>query len=224
MDKKILKYDNKNNVKIGENVIAAGEINGFGNIVEIGNAKQQSNIHLHINGNHNQIVIDSIICIRSLKIFCGNHVSANNINLKIGTNISMENGIKMLLYNSGNICQVGKNNMFSDNITFRCGESPHLIFDKNTFEYIDYTKGIFIGNNVWIGENSYITKKVTIPDECIIGANSVVTKRFQERNCVIAGNPGRIVKRNVQWFKNSSFLENGSPYKESYELSKKLLS
>ena len=29
--------------------------------------------------------------------------------------------------------------------------------------------------------------------------NSIVTKSFNEENCVIAGNPAKIVKRNIEW-------------------------
>lgn len=57
-----------------------------------------------------------------------------------------------------------------------------------------YSKGpVIIGNNVWIGEGVAILPNVTIGDNCIVGANAVVTKSFSE-NCIIGGNPAKIIK------------------------------
>ena len=50
-----------------------------------------------------------------------------------------------------------------------------------------------IGNNVWIGENVSILAGTTIGNGCVIGANTVVKGKFPD-NCIICGNPGRIVK------------------------------
>ena len=52
---------------------------------------------------------------------------------------------------------------------------------------------VIIKDNVWIGEGVAILPGVTIGENCIIGANSVVTKSVPA-NCVIAGNPAKILK------------------------------
>lgn len=51
-----------------------------------------------------------------------------------------------------------------------------------------------IGNDVWVGANSMILKGVEIGDRTIIAANSVVTKSFPE-DCIIGGNPAKIIKK-----------------------------
>jgi len=57
-----------------------------------------------------------------------------------------------------------------------------------------YSKGpVIIGNSVWIGEGVAVLPNVTIGNNCIIGANAVVTKSFPD-NCVIGGNPARVIK------------------------------
>lgn len=38
---------------------------------------------------------------------------------------------------------------------------------------------IQIGNNVWIGANSFVGKGITIPDNVIIGANSIASKELR---------------------------------------------
>lgn len=55
---------------------------------------------------------------------------------------------------------------------------------------------IYIGKNCWIGQNARINKGVMIGDNCIVAANSVVTKSAPA-NCIIAGNPARIVKTDI---------------------------
>lgn len=55
---------------------------------------------------------------------------------------------------------------------------------------------IIIGNNCWIGTNVRICKGVTIGDNSIVAACSVVTKDVPS-NCIVAGNPARIVKTGI---------------------------
>lgn len=52
---------------------------------------------------------------------------------------------------------------------------------------------VIIGKNVWIGESVCILQGVSLGDNVIVGASSVVTHSFPA-NCVIAGNPAKIIK------------------------------
>jgi acetyltransferase-like isoleucine patch superfamily enzyme len=56
-------------------------------------------------------------------------------------------------------------------------------------------KDVIIGEKCWIGMNSVILPGVTLGKHTIVGAGSVVTKSFPDGNCVIAGNPAKIIKR-----------------------------
>lgn len=53
---------------------------------------------------------------------------------------------------------------------------------------------VSIGDDVWIGANAIILKGVTIGERSIIAAGSVVTKSMPA-DCIIAGNPARVVKQ-----------------------------
>lgn len=56
------------------------------------------------------------------------------------------------------------------------------------------SKPVILGERCWIGMNSVILPGVTLGDNTVVGAGSVVTKSFPEGNCVIAGNPAKIIK------------------------------
>ncbi len=54
-------------------------------------------------------------------------------------------------------------------------------------------KGIFIGDNCWIGNNVTILDGVSIGDNCVIGAGSVVTKSVPE-NSMCYGVPAKVIR------------------------------
>ena len=56
------------------------------------------------------------------------------------------------------------------------------------------SRAIQIGKNCFIGCNSIILKGTFLGDNCVVGAGAVVSGKF-ENNCVIAGNPARVIKR-----------------------------
>lgn len=55
-------------------------------------------------------------------------------------------------------------------------------------------KEIKIGKNCFIGCNTIILKGTILGGGCVVGAGAVVSGQF-EGNCVIAGNPAKIIKR-----------------------------
>ena len=68
----------------------------------------------------------------------------------------------------------------------------HGINDLNKHEK---NKEIHIGKNSWIGANAIILPGVRLGEHTIVGAGSIVTKSFSEGNCVIGGNPAKIIKK-----------------------------
>ena len=55
-------------------------------------------------------------------------------------------------------------------------------------------KDIIIGEKCWIGMNAVILPGVTLGPSTIVGAGAIVTHSFPEGNCVIAGNPAKVIR------------------------------
>lgn len=209
-------------IDVADNIRLSGWVRGTGNRIEIAGGAREHQVYVQINGDFNVIRIEANSALHGLRIEMGNakHVSSGS-SLNIGKNFSIASKGRILLPNSGNTVTIGDDCMFSNNIVIRAGEYPHLIFDQVTGEYLDVSDGIFIGNRVWVGEGAYINKAVSIGDGCIVGARSVLTKRFTVKNAVIAGNPARVAKENVEWVANVTKLVPGSAYEQSFKAARK---
>ena len=57
-------------------------------------------------------------------------------------------------------------------------------------------KDTIIGKRCFIGANAIVMCGVTIGDEVIVGSGAIVTKDVPS-NCIVAGNPARILKEGI---------------------------
>lgn len=94
-------------------------------------------------------------------------------------------------------------------ITWECqimDTSFHYIKDLDNNHITPLTKKIIIGDYVWIGNRTTISKGSIIPNESIIASNSLINKDLSDNGsyCMYAGIPAKRVKRNVQrvWNEN----------------------
>lgn len=90
---------------------------------------------------------------------------------------------------------IGKDGTFSFDIWAWTGD-PHLIYDCETKERTNLSKSIFIGDHVWIGQDTLILKGSKVGSGSIVGAKSVVTNKRINSNTIWAGNPAKLVKEN----------------------------
>ncbi|KAA6234084.1 hypothetical protein FMM58_00925 [Campylobacter sp. LR291e] len=93
---------------------------------------------------------------------------------------------------------IGNFNLFSINIWFRTSD-PHLIYDKKTNKRINHTKSIFIGDNVWVGQDCAFLKGVFVATGAVIGACSVLSNKTYYSNTINAGVPCKELKQNIFW-------------------------
>lgn len=89
------------------------------------------------------------------------------------------------------------------------GEKSYVAFESRILTH-DRTRGLYlhtrIGRNCFIGGRSLILPGVEIGDNCVVGAGSIVTKSVPPR-CVVAGNPAKILRENIEVGEYGRFLE-----------------
>ncbi len=88
--------------------------------------------------------------------------------------------------------QIGRNLVCGPNVTI---VPSNYVIDHQDVHLADQghtSKGIRIGDNVWIGAGSTILDGSQLADNTIVSAGSVVDRRF-EGGCVLRGNPAEIV-------------------------------
>lgn len=73
----------------------------------------------------------------------------------------------------------------------------HKIITNN--ERINYDESITIGDNVWICAKNTILKGTLISNNSILGSNSKISSKIENENVLIAGNPAKVVKKNITW-------------------------
>lgn len=73
------------------------------------------------------------------------------------------------------------------------GFNHSMATDRPIHQQGTWSKGITLGDDVWIGSNATVLDGVTVGDHVIIGAGSVVTKDVPDW-AVVAGNPARVLR------------------------------
>jgi acetyltransferase-like isoleucine patch superfamily enzyme len=74
----------------------------------------------------------------------------------------------------------------------------------------DRTRGLYldtrIGEHCFIGIRSTILPGVVIGDECIVAAGAVVTRDVPAR-CIVAGNPAKVIRENIDVIEYGRFRD-----------------
>lgn len=104
---------------------------------------------------------------------------------------------------------IGNDTMFANEVRLYAGDG-HAIFDTVTGKRRNPIPDgnnpvIEIKEHVWVGLRSIILggRKTIIGKSSIVGAGSVVKGVFPN-NCIIAGNPAKMVRKNITWNRNNS--------------------
>lgn len=168
-----------------------------------------------IRGENNKIILNKGVRLNQ----CFVTMTGNNCTLIVNDETYIENLVisfedeyceivigKKCILNGGNMAvaenksaiNIGDNCLFSRNIDIVTTDS-HSILDKYTGQRLNYAKNVFVGNNVWIGADVSLLKGAYVADNCVVGRKALVTKEYREENCIIAGIPAKLIKRDIEW-------------------------
>lgn len=188
-------FDNNNMIKKVYKIKGL-QVGGSGGIVVAHKNTSFSEVNCCFKNGGVAIFDESRFVITKLKVYI-NHESSI---FYIGKNFSCVSASCYLYEGKG--IYIGDDNQWSFGIQIRNSDA-HAIIDIKTEECLNYGRDVIIGKHVWIASNCIILKGACIRDNTVIGAGSVVTKDFMEENCVLAGNPAKLVKRDISWSRKS---------------------
>lgn len=138
-----------------------------------------------------------------------------NSKIDIGHSISVGPGVNIIVKDKA-MLTIGNSTYFTSDSHLEVVNSVQIgdncaiswgvtIIDDDHHELISGTekKGsgiskVIIGNKVWVGCNVTILKNTFVGNNCVIAAGSVVKGTFPD-NTLIAGNPAKVVKQNIDW-------------------------
>lgn len=119
--------------------------------------------------------------------------------IKIGDHVGISGAT---IYARKNIC-IGDNTLIGGNAKIIDNDFHPIEVEARNKLLCDENGGnsnlvpsreIKIGKNCFIGCNSIILKGTVLGDGCVVGAGAVVCGKFED-NCVIAGNPAKVIKK-----------------------------
>lgn len=89
------------------------------------------------------------------------------------------------------------------------GDESYVASGAIVFSH-DFTRDLhtdtYIGKQCFIGANAIIMAGIRIGDNCIVGSGTIVTKDVPN-NCIVVGNPARIIKQNIKTKKFGQLIQ-----------------
>ena len=184
----------------------------------IGNV-EYDNASIVFKGNNNKFICKGNLKLENCKIrFTGNnsliYIDQNDypisLNMRVGNDSVIYLGKDCYINRTSNIYATERKNVIIGNQILLSFDSyfrtadPHVIYDCNTKERINFSKSILVGDKVWIGQQSLILKGTIIGSGAIIGGRSVVSNKMVKSNSLYAGNPAKKIKENVFYARPNS--------------------
>lgn len=174
-------------------------IRGNGNRVRIGSGLRiLRKMSIKIMGDDNEVLIGNDVQIHEVAQIRVSKRCRNGA-VRIGDRTTIWNADIMNLDDSSSIT-IGADCMLPREVSILNSDEHAILMDGKV---VNHARNLIIGNRVWIGMNASIMKNAVIPDGCIIGRGAIVAGTFDECNAVLAGVPARVVKRGVEWSRES---------------------
>jgi acetyltransferase-like isoleucine patch superfamily enzyme len=174
-----------------------------------------TDVRVEFTGSNNRLVVHAPVRLSSLSVHfnCDNGyvelgpsegVPAFGANIRVGQdarvvvgrNVSSTSRVGMSAVEGAEIT-IGDDVMFASDNQLRCDDG-HPIFDVRTGKRVNPSRSIAIGDHVWLGWGAVLLGGTTLGEGSVVGIRSVVKGAFPN-NCVIAGVPARVLRKDVAW-------------------------
>lgn len=181
-------------VSIGVSAIKGLKIINQGNDNEIiiGDFVRIKNSTIILHSNHNRIELKDFSSLNQVELY----TEDSNNEILIGSHTSLC-GKAHLAAIEGTKIIIGNNCLFSSDLHFRTGDS-HSILNMDG-ERINKSKDIIIDDHVWVGTKVTCLKGVHVAENSVVAATTTLCKNYDVPNSIIAGVPGRIIKKDINW-------------------------
>ena len=175
-------------IRIGTKV----QIEGNGNTVEISKEAVVRDCLIKIKGNCCRVNVGKNCFISDAELW----IEDNGCEITIGDNTFIGHHSHLACTESNHRIDVGADSLISSYVQIRTGDS-HSILDVHG-KRINEAANVTIGRHCWLGQGSRILKGTVLNHDTIIATGAIVHGHF-DSNCVIAGVPGKIIKKEVSW-------------------------
>ena len=152
------------------------------------------NLMLLVSGNNNRVHIGKDVRFGPK---CMIVIDGDNSEVVIGDKCSFTRKLHLAVTEGNSKCIIGKDCMFSYNIVVRTSDA-HPVYDAETKNRLNLPADVVLDNHVWVGPNTTISKGVHIGSNSVIAQNSVVTKSIPS-SVVAAGAPASVKRQNIHW-------------------------
>lgn len=147
-----------------------------------------------------EIVLEDRVKIRENGVF----ITQYNSKILVGADTHIMQNCSFSAHGHTEI-HIGRKCLMAADVICMAGDG-HSILDVKTGKNINSSyhempenrRKIVIGEHVWIGRRAFVMGGAEIGNGSVIGAMGLVKKKFPN-NCVIAGNPARLLRRDITW-------------------------
>lgn len=131
-------------------------------------------------------------------------IQGENIFIGSGSKIEIAKDAIMILKNKFNI--TGNRKIICEK-TISFGEDNLISWDTLIMDTDAHTiksekaqkSGVHFGNHIWLAANTNILPGTILMDNIVVGCGAVVKGKYEESNCILAGIPARVIKKNISW-------------------------
>jgi acetyltransferase-like isoleucine patch superfamily enzyme len=169
------------------------EFTGSGNRLVVNESARIGSLSVHFNCDNGYVEIGPS---SGVPAFSANLRVGQDSRIVIGPNVSCTNKVGMSAV-EGTSITVGPDVMFASDNQVRTDDG-HPIFDVVTGKRVNVSASIDIGAHVWVAWGAMLLAGSTVGEGSVVGMGAIVKGRFPN-NCVIAGVPARVVRRDIAW-------------------------